>query len=418
MSELRPVELQFLRMLTRKKFFMTNNDLVRDDHFSSTEVAMIRQCIVKVYHDNPSAHGVRKFEVRQLLQMSTHHPEDYSSLLSRIWKLEPEPDPFQEKLVSELVTRAVLKVKAKEIMTSLQDGKETPDVDQLIKDLQTLSNQSDPLIDTSVNYSTAEAEYINYSSRHIEGTLLSRELDKYCLLSGGEIGVWEAEPGGGKTTIFANMAKRYLLKGLNVAWLTLDEPKARLVMRVDQSLLALTSEELRARPALGFKAKEMILKICHEKGGGWLEIVDCTFNKTTVAQFETVLYRMEDRGRLPSLIIVDFADKLKAPGLEGRPAIDEIYDDLKRLSSRHGAPVWTASQVRRENYGWGKKGLDSPALSIAKAENATVFIAVERNVEADAGGKWYAKILKSRDRSDRPMILMGADWDRQVIMAY
>ena len=161
-----------------------------------------------------------------------------------------------------------------------------------------------------------------------------------------------------------------------------------------------------------------MLRKCLDKKGGWLEIVDCTFQKTTVAQFETVIYRMEDKGRLPSLILVDFADKLKAPGLEGRAAIDEIYDDLKRVSARHKAPLWTASQVRRENYGWGKKGLDSPALSIAKSENATVFIAVERNSEADAAGKWYAKMLKSRDSSQRPMILMGADWDRQVITAY
>ena len=65
---------------------------------------------------------------------------------------------------------------------------------------------------------------------------------------------------------------------------------------------------------------------------------------------ESHLQQLKDMGIEPDLIIIDYADLLKATSRsrEKKDEIDIIYNDIKSTAKELQKPIWSVSQVNRE----------------------------------------------------------------------
>jgi hypothetical protein len=161
---------------------------------------------------------------------------------------------------------------------------------------------------------------------------------------------------------------------------------------------------------LADKARAMV-----REWGGSIEIHDVTHQKTTVEFIGARLDQLEQAGRAPTMLMVDYPDRLFEPGTpEPRMKVDAIYAGLARLGSRFGLPVWVVSQINRENYtAFPRLGMS--AWSSSKEEMASSILVLQRNAALDEMKKVEVTVLKSRNEDFRPRVTINADWSRQLL---
>jgi len=85
-------------------------------------------------------------------------------------------------------------------------------------------------------------------------------------------------------------------------------------------------------------------------------------------------------GITPGLLIVDYADRLSKDGKLDRDyaMMGMIYDQLIQLGDEYKIPVWTASQIRRENFKEPIIGLDGLSDSWLKNANADIVMTLNQ----------------------------------------
>jgi replicative DNA helicase len=221
------------------------------------------------------------------------------------------------------------------------------------------------------------------------------------MLNGGswesELVVLLGEVHLGKTWSLTYKGSRDLLEGIPVIHFTGEITKPRSYIRYYQSLLGLDRFQIMTNPIkVGNLLKELELP-------PWC-IVDFSNRAYSVHQLRHDVLRFCDEAGESPLIIVDYIDKLKSGDrrLEGRFALADITEYLRRIACEVRGSLWTASQIGRAGYGEMYVRMENVAEAISKVEIADIIITLNQTEEERQFNQMRWLVEKARERTLPP----------------
>lgn len=162
-------------------------------------------------------------------------------------------------------------------------------------------------------------------------------------LGTGEMGVFVAPAGIGKSMALVNIAAGVAKRGLNVIYYTLELSETYVGARFDSHYTGIPSQDLK------FHQEEVVEALKDVKGKLIIK-----YYPTKTATVNTIAAHIDKcimQGIKPDVILVDYADLLRDTGVKGSVRNDimlgNIYEELRGLAGTYGVPLYTASQANR-----------------------------------------------------------------------
>jgi replicative DNA helicase len=207
-------------------------------------------------------------------------------------------------------------------------------------------------------------------------------------LGPGELGVFVAPAGIGKSWALVNVAANAVKAGKTVIQYTLELSGAYVGLRFDSVFTGIAAQNLKYYQD---NIKEAIKDI-----NGDLVIKYYPTKSATVNTLKSHLDRCMMMGKKPDLIIVDYADLLRGVGKEIRLELGNIYEDLRGMAGEYEIPVWTASQANRSALEDDVIGAEKIAESYSKIMTADFVLSLSRKIEDKIAGTGRWHVIKNR----------------------
>ena len=209
-------------------------------------------------------------------------------------------------------------------------------------------------------------------------------------LGKGELGVFVAPAGIGKSWALVNVGANAAKAGLNVIHYTLELNEAYVGLRYDSVFTGIAAQDLK------FNIEEVKKTVSNMKGD--LIIKQYPTKSASVSTIGAHIEKCRVQGFKPDLVIVDYADLLRdiSGGREVRHMLGNIYEDLRGLAGEHEIPVWTASQANRSALEEDIIGAEKIAESYAKIMTADFVVSLSRKIEDKLAGTGRWHVIKNR----------------------
>lgn len=227
------------------------------------------------------------------------------------------------------------------------------------------------------------------------------------LLSGGlgrgELGIILAPPKKGKTTMLVNIGFGALIdpRGLNVQHYSCEIRERKVARRYDARLMGPWLRRRATNPAE--------YRVEMERRGanllrGYLNIKEYPTRKATVSMLRSHLSVQTAEGSPPDLVLVDYADILKADRRLGEMRHEQaaIYEDLRELAGEFNCAIWTASQTSKGALEKTTPSIADFAESFEKAAIGDAIIAFAQTNDEKVQGRcrlFAAALRNSEDGS-------------------
>ena len=208
----------------------------------------------------------------------------------------------------------------------------------------------------------------------------------------GELIIFVAGPGGGKSTAMMNIGAHILKKGLRVVHYTMELTEAYVSQRYDAVITGIATQNLK------YHIEDIETEL--KKITGELIVKYYPTKTASVSSLKAHMDKLILQGKKPDIVIVDYADLLKGSGKANRDALhqelENIYEDLRGLAGEYEVPVFTASQANRSSAESDIITGEQVASSFAKIMIGDFVISLSRKVtDKIAGtGRWY--VIKNR----------------------
>lgn len=207
-------------------------------------------------------------------------------------------------------------------------------------------------------------------------------------LGKGELGVFVAPAGIGKSWGLINIGAHAVKKGMTVIHYTLELNAAYVGLRYDSVVTGIANQNL--------KHYQDQVKSDLAKLDGKLVIKYYPTKTCSVMGLRGHIEKCIMQGLKPDVIIVDYADLLRGTGAEKRHELEGIYEDLRGLAGEYEVPVWTASQANRSALEEDVIGAEKIAESYGKVMVADFVISLSRKVQDKLAGTGRWHVIKNR----------------------
>ncbi len=217
-------------------------------------------------------------------------------------------------------------------------------------------------------------------------------------LSRGELGVILAPPKKGKTTALINLGFGCITSvlGFNVVHYTCEMADRKIARRYDDRVLG---NDVKFKLTDPKKFTQRLKKKIKTLVTGGLFIKGYPTRSATSSMIRNHLYLLASEGFIPDLVIVDYADIMKAERrLEGmRHEQAGIYEDLRQIAGEFNVAMWTASQAP-------KGALEKPLLDLGDFAEA-----FEKAAIVDAAVA-FCQTADERLKAECRLALIGLRW--------
>ena len=194
-------------------------------------------------------------------------------------------------------------------------------------------------------------------------------------LGKGELGVFVAPAGIGKSWGLINIGANAVKKGLTVIHYTLELNEAYVGLRYDSVITGIPNQNLKHYQS---QVKEEL-----EKLAGELIIKYYPTKTVSVLGLRGHIEKCIMQGKKPDVVVVDYADLLRGHGQEKRHELEGIYEDLRGMAGEYEIPIWTASQANRSALEEDVIGAEKISESYGKVMVADFVISLSRKVAVD-----------------------------------
>lgn len=170
-----------------------------------------------------------------------------------------------------------------------------------------------------------------------------------------QYGIVLAPSGNGKSLALIHIAIAYILQGLNVLYITLEDNREITEDRFDANLTGIATKELDENSRKFRKKFRRVKQLIHSQ----LRIIDGTEGGVSVARIEEIWERERNKGFIADAILTDYDEEIEPAVKYGKDAagrrmeLSDIHKDYRRLMARRGLLGWLAAQTNRK--GEGKK---------------------------------------------------------------
>lgn len=224
----------------------------------------------------------------------------------------------------------------------------------------------------------------------------------------GEVNVFTAPPGMGKSLVMANLGLNYAKQGLNVIYFSLELNEVLTKKRI---LSMLTGFPLRAMKHNETEVMEAYTKAMDSIGWencGDFRIIQVP-NSTTTMQLESIINEYELKtGKTANVIIVDYADLMSSDRKVSRENIHLsekfVYEELrdmvvKRTVGGRKSTIITASQLGKGSLGTDMSEWDQSSLAGSAGKNFTCdnLISIYASDKLKQEGLIKLKFFKTRN---------------------
>ena len=266
------------------------------------------------------------------------------------------------------------------------DQEELPDVlkQTVIEDLRNAFKYTEA---TDLEYIKDEA--VNFCKNQC---IKQAIMDSVTILQSGEgeLVVFVAPAGIGKSWGLINVGAHAIKKGLTVVHYTLELNEAYVGLRYDAVVTGIPNQNLK------FNIDEVKQKVKNLPG----ELI-VKYYPTKTASVNTIKAHMDKmilQDKKPDIVIVDYADLLRSVTMrkEARHDLESIYEDLRGLAGEYEVPVFTASQANRSALEEDVIGADKIAESYAKIMIADFVISLSRKIDDKLSGTGRFHVIKNR----------------------
>jgi replicative DNA helicase len=210
-------------------------------------------------------------------------------------------------------------------------------------------------------------------------------------LAAGELGVFVAPAGIGKSWALVNIGCNAAKKGLNVIHYTLELNQAYVGLRYDAVITGIPAQNLKYHIE---DVKDRVAEI-----PGQITIKYYPTKGATTLTINSHVEKCLANGFKPDLLIVDYADLLRNNGnsnMDIRLQLGNIYEDLRGLSGELEIPIWTASQANRSALQEDIIQADKISESYNKIMTADFVVSLSRKIEDKMAGTGRLHIIKNR----------------------
>jgi len=223
-------------------------------------------------------------------------------------------------------------------------------------------------------------------------------------LGSGELGMVIAPTGAGKSMVLCHLGSSALKAGKNVVHYTLELSDKTVASRYDSCLTKIPLNDL-------FSRKEDIMDQVMQIPG-CLTVKEYPTKSASVVTLRNHLEKVIQRGQKPDIIIVDYADLLKASGdprAEKRHQLESLYEDLRALAQEYKCPVWTASQTNRTALNAEVITIESISEALNKCFVADFIVSVSRTMQDREANTGRMIVNKNRNGPDGMLYDMFMD---------
>jgi replicative DNA helicase len=206
----------------------------------------------------------------------------------------------------------------------------------------------------------------------------------------GELVVFVAPAGIGKSWGLINVGAHAVKNGLNVVHYTLELNEGYVGQRYDAVLTGIAAQNLK------YNQEDIAAMVGKLKGD-----LTIKYYPTKTASCSTIRAHIEKMilmGKKPDLVIVDYADLLRGTvsRKEMRHELESIYEDLRGVAGEYEMPLFTASQANRSALEQDVIEADKISESYSKVMIADFVLSLSRKVTDKIAGTGRFHIIKNR----------------------
>lgn len=208
----------------------------------------------------------------------------------------------------------------------------------------------------------------------------------------GELILFVAPPGIGKSTALMNIGAHSVQKGLNVVHYTMELSEAYTAQRYDAIITGIATQNLK------YNLEEVEQEL-HKKVTGNLTIKYYPTKTASVNTLKAHLDQLILLGTKPDLVVIDYADLLRGTSRTREKLHEDleiIYEELRGLAGEYEIPVFSASQSNRSSADSDIVTGDQIASSFAKIMVADFIISLSRKVTDKIAGTGRFFVIKNR----------------------
>ena len=215
----------------------------------------------------------------------------------------------------------------------------------------------------------------------------------------GELNIWCAGSGGGKSLFLANLGVNFALQGLNVIYFTFELSEELVGMRIDSMITGIASKDI-------FKSLddvEMKVKLTGKRAGG-IQIKylpsgkNCNDLRAYLKEYQV------QTGKKADILLVDYLDLMMPLSVKVSPSdlfVKDKYvsEELRNLAMETQAAVVTASQLNRSAVEEIEFDHSHISGGLSKIQTADNVIGIFTSRAMRERGRYQIQFMKTRSSS-------------------
>jgi replicative DNA helicase len=215
----------------------------------------------------------------------------------------------------------------------------------------------------------------------------------------GELNIWCAASGGGKSLFLANQGINWALAGLNVLYLTFELAENLVAMRMDSMITDIPTREI-------FKSLddvELKVKMTGKKSGSvQIKYMPSGKNANDIRAYLKE-YQVK-KGYKPDAILIDYLDLMMPLSIKVSPSdlfVKDKYvsEELRNLAMETQAIVVTASQLNRSAVEEIEFDHSHISGGLSKIQTADNVIGIFTSRAMKERGRYQIQFMKTRNSS-------------------
>ena len=271
-------------------------------------------------------------------------------------------------------------------------------VEKLIKDAIQISLNKDMGTDYFED-PRARLEALKNSNGQISTGWPSVDKKLYGGFNRGELNIWCAASGGGKSLFLANLGCNWALNGLNVLYLTFELSEALVAMRMDSMLTNVPTREIfRNLDDVELKVKMM------GKSAGSIQIKYMPSGKNANDIRAYLKEYQVKKGHKPDILLIDYLDLMMPMSVKVSPSdlfVKDKYvsEELRNLAMETQCVVCTASQLNRAAVEEIEFDHSHISGGLSKIQTADNVIGIFTSRAMKERGRYQIQFMKTRSSS-------------------
>jgi KaiC/GvpD/RAD55 family RecA-like ATPase len=301
-------------------------------------------------------------------------------------------DEFENFSRHKGLERAILKS-----ADMLEKGEYSP-VEKLIKDAIQISLNKDMGTDYFEN-PRARLERLKGSNGQISTGWPSVDKKLYGGFNRGELNIFAAASGGGKSLFLANLGVNWALAGLNVLYLTFELSEDLVCMRLDSMMTGVTTREI-------FKSLDDVeLKVkMTAKNAGSIQVKYMPSGKTCNDVRSYLKEYQVKKGIKPDVLLIDYLDLMMPLSVKVSPSdlfVKDKYvsEELRNLAMETKCITVTASQLNRSAVEEIEFDHSHISGGLSKIQTADNVIGIFTSRAMKERGRYQIQFMKTRSSS-------------------